>query len=90
MFEDNNLLEKCNAIWHKVSGDIKKEFDSKPLYNKFFLKTKPKSYGEEVTDTYDKEIPNSSNQDWFYSQERWKLLSASVFEIVYIHWKKSD
>ena len=90
MFEDNNLLEKYNAIWHKVSGDIKKEFDSTPVYNKFFLKTKPKSYGEEVTDTYDKEIPNSSNQDWFYSQERWKLLSASVFEIVYIHWKKSD
>ena len=26
--EDDNLLEKYNAIWDKVSADIKKEFDS--------------------------------------------------------------
>ena len=38
MFEDNNLLEKYNAIWHKVSGDIKKEFDSTPVSTNFFWK----------------------------------------------------
>ena len=32
--------EKCNTIWDKVSADIKKEFDSDPIYNKNFLKTK--------------------------------------------------
>ena len=28
LIEDDNLLEKYNAIWDKVSADIKKEFDS--------------------------------------------------------------
>ena len=35
--EDDGLLEKHNSIWNKVSVDIKKEFDSKPAYNKNFL-----------------------------------------------------
>ena len=36
---------------------IKEEFDSESAYNKNFLKTKMKSYGDEVTDFYGKEIP---------------------------------
>ena len=35
--EDDDLLEKHNTIWNKVSADMKKEFDSKPVYNKDFL-----------------------------------------------------
>ena len=34
LIEDDDLLEKYNTIWDKVSADIKKEFDSKPVYNK--------------------------------------------------------
>ena len=34
-----------------------KKFDSKPVQNKEFLKTKIKSFGDENTDFYDKEIP---------------------------------
>ena len=47
------IIEKYNTIWDKVNADIKKEFDSKPVYNKEFLKTKLKSHGDEVTDFYD-------------------------------------
>ena len=50
LIEDDDLLEK-------VSADIKKEFDSLPVYNKNFLKTKTKSHGNEITDFYDKKIP---------------------------------
>ena len=57
VIENDDLLEKYNAIWVKVSADIKKEFDSEPVYNKDFLKIKIKSHGDEVTDFYDKEIP---------------------------------
>ena len=57
LIEDDDLLEKYNTIWDKVSTDIKKEFDSEPVYNKVFLKTKIKSHGDEVTDFYDKNIP---------------------------------
>ena len=57
LIENDDLLENFNTMWDKVRVDIKKEFDSKPVYNNFFLKTKIKSHGQEVTDFYDKEIP---------------------------------
>ena len=56
LIEDDDLLEKYNTIWDKVSTDIKKEFNSKPVYKNEFLKTKIKSHGDEVTDFYHKEI----------------------------------
>ena len=52
--KDDDLLEKYNAIWDKVSADIKKEFDSEPVNNKNYLKTKIKSNDDKVTDFYDK------------------------------------
>ena len=56
--EGDKLLKKYNIIlfWDIVSADIKKETDSEPVYDKKYLKTKIKSYGEEVTDFCDKEI----------------------------------
>ena len=58
LIEDDDLLIKYNTIWYKVSADIKKEFDSKPFYNKKLPKTKIKSYGDEAIDFHDKEMPN--------------------------------
>ena len=57
LIEDDDLLERYNTIWDKVSADIKKEFDSELVYNITFLKTKIKSRGDKVTDFYDKKIP---------------------------------
>ena len=54
MLEDDDLLEKYNTIWDKVSADIKNEFDSELVYNKEFLKTKIKFHGNEVYDTIKK------------------------------------
>ena len=31
---NDDLLEKYSTIWDKASADIKKEFDSEPVYNK--------------------------------------------------------
>ena len=31
-------MKRYNNIWDKVNGDIKKEFDSELVYNKFFEK----------------------------------------------------
>ena len=54
--EDDDLLKNIyNAIWDKVSADVKK-IDSEPVYNIKFLKTKIKSHGNEVTDCYDKKF----------------------------------
>ena len=43
LIEDDDLPEKYNTIWNKVSADIKKEFECKPVYNKKILKPKIKS-----------------------------------------------
>ena len=75
LITDDELLEKYNTIQDKVSADIKKEFDSQPVYKKEFLKAKMKFHGHEVTDFYGKKIPKiqsyqfSSNQLGFCSQE---------------------
>ena len=42
LIKDEKLLEKYNEICKKVSNIIKKEFDSKPVYNEKYLKTKIK------------------------------------------------
>ena len=40
LIEDYDLLEKYNTTLDKVSADLKKEFDSEPVYKNDFLKTK--------------------------------------------------
>ena len=54
LIEDDDLLEKYDTIWDNVSADIKKGIDSEPVYNKEYLKTKIKSHGDKVTDSFDK------------------------------------
>ena len=44
-------------ILNEVSNGTKNEPDSEPIYNKKFLKTKAKSYGDEATDFHDNEVP---------------------------------
>ena len=61
LVEGDVLLWKYNTIWDKVSADIIKEFDSEPVYNKELLKIKTKSYGDEVTDFYDKKVPKADS-----------------------------
>ena len=40
LIKDDEWLEKHDTISDKVNADIKKEFDSEPVYNKIFLKPK--------------------------------------------------
>ena len=55
LIEDDELLEKFSKFWDKVSNTIKKTFDSGPLYNGNYLKTKIRSYeGKKTTDFHDK------------------------------------
>ena len=61
--EDDDLLEKYNTIWDKFRPDMKKEFDSRPVYNKNCLETKIKSDCDEVTDFYNKDIPKVDSND---------------------------
>ena len=57
MIKDDDILNTYNTTWDKVSADIKKKNESKPVCNKNFLKTKIKSYGNKTTDFHNKEVP---------------------------------
>ena len=52
-----HTLKKYNDIWNKVGNGIRKEFDCKVIYNKTFLKTKIKSYGNDATGFHTRKIP---------------------------------
>ena len=49
VIENDDLLEKYNTIWDKACANIKKILIAKLSIMKFFLKTKIKSHGDEVT-----------------------------------------
>ena len=44
LIEDEQFLKKCNNMWDKISNIMQKSFDSEPLYNEKYLKTKSKSF----------------------------------------------
>ena len=59
LIEEDDLLENYDAVWNKVSANIKKELGSEPVCDKNFLKKKKikiRSHGDKVTDFYDKKI----------------------------------
>ena len=63
LIKDEKLLEKYNEIWKKFSNIIKKELDSKAVYNEKYLKTKIKSYNGKInTSFYNNKIPKESSQ----------------------------
>ena len=53
---DDDLLNRYNTTWGKICSDIRNEFDSEPVCDKNFLKTKIKSHGDETTDFHDNEM----------------------------------
>ena len=46
--KDEEQLEPYNKIRNRVSNSMKKGFDSEPLLNKKYLKTKEKSYYSKI------------------------------------------
>ena len=48
LIKDDELLEKYNEIQEKVKNSIKKEFNSEPVYNEKYLKTKKKSFDGKI------------------------------------------
>ena len=53
--EHDDLLKKIIIIF-EISNSMKNKLDCEPIYNKKFLKTKIKSYGDADTDFCNKEI----------------------------------
>ena len=57
------MLEEYNEIWEKVSNNIKNEFDSEPVWNEIYLRTKIKWYeGKINSNFYNDKIPKGSSK----------------------------
>ena len=59
LIEDDELLQKYNTTWDKISADIKKDLESESPCKKIFSKTKIKPHDDKFTDFYGKEIPKA-------------------------------
>ena len=76
LIKDDELLEKYNEIWEKVKNNLKKEFDSEPVYNEKYLKAKIKSYNGKInTSFYNNKIAKEGSQCICFSV----ILIDSVF-----------
>ena len=61
------LLEKFHEIWKKVCKITKKEFDSNPVYNEKYIKTKIKSYNGKInTNFHNNKIAKEGSQCFVY------------------------
>ena len=92
LINNEKLLEKYTEIWKKVSNIIKKEFDSKPVYNEKYLKTKIKSYNEKVLRARKFHLPKYMNfflllnykkffqSGVFFRKKHKKFFSGKIFE----------
>ena len=52
LIKDDELLEKYNEIWDKVSHTVGKVYDSNPVYNKKYLRAKIKSYNGKINTNF--------------------------------------
>ena len=87
LIEDYDLLEKYNTTLDKVSADLKKEFESEPVYKNDFLKTKIKSRANEVTSFYDKKIPKVDSSHLCLAVISLVLLSRKITIIIHKSFK---
>ena len=63
LIKGDKLLEQYNEIWEKVKHSLKKEFDSKPVYNKKYLKAKIKTYNGKINiNFHNNKIPKGDSQ----------------------------
>ena len=59
--KDEKSLEKYNEIWKNASNIIENEFDSKPVYNEKYLKTKKSYNGKININFYNNKIPKEGS-----------------------------
>ena len=78
LVHNKELLKKYNEIWDKISNLLKKGFDSKPVYNDKYIKTKIKIYIHRInTNLQGNKIPEDNK----HCTCLFVLLLDSVIEI---------
>ena len=76
LVNDKEMLEKYFGIWNKIKGLIKKEFNSEPVYNDKYIKTKIKIYNNKVYKNFQH---NKITKDNEYCARLSVILLDSIF-----------
>ena len=75
---DKKILKKYSEIWDKIKSLIKKEFNSEPVYNDKYIKTKIKIYNNRVYKNFQhSKIPKDN--EYFAS------LSAILLDSIFLN-----
>ena len=76
LVNDKKILGKYSEIWNKIKRLIKKEFNSEPVYNDQYIKTRIKIYTDKVyTNFQHNKIPKDNEYCTCLS----KILLDSIF-----------
>ena len=78
LVNDKEILEKYSEIWNKIKVLIKKEFNSEPVYNDKYIKTKIKIYNNRVyTNFQHNKIPKDN--------EYFACLSVILLDSIFVN-----
>ena len=59
--DDDDVILKCNKIWKKIKKLLSVEFDSQPVYDEKYIKTRVKTFDDKVITKFtDNEIPKEN------------------------------
>ena len=83
LVNDKEILKKYSEIWNKIKSLIKKEFNSEPVYNDKYIKTKTKIYNNRVyTNFQQNKIPKVN--EYFAS------LSVMLLDSIFVNSDKES
>ena len=78
LVNDKEILKKYSEIWNKIKSLIKKEFNSEPVYNDKYIKTKIKIYNNKVyTNFQHNKIPKDN--------EYFACLSVILLDSIFVN-----
>ena len=72
---DKEFLKKYAKLWGKIKYLIDKKFDSEPIYNDNYIKTKIKSYNDDIRTNFRDESNNRKVPKEDYSYKCLSLIS---------------
>ena len=62
LVNDKKIIEKYNKIWNKINSLFKLEFNTEPVYNDNYIKTKIKLYNDKVYANFQYNIIPEDNE----------------------------
>ena len=62
LVNDKKIIEKYNKIWNKINSLFKLEFNTEPMYNDNYIKTKIKFYNDKVYANFQYNIIPEDNE----------------------------